>query len=67
MKNNPRSEMDGAMIATCLLATVVEAWRETQPIKNTMMIGESTAVLGVRCSNSASFSEWYCNQIAETW
>ena len=67
MKNTPMSEMDGALIAANLLATVVEALQGTQAVKNAMRIGDNNAVLGTRCRDSAPFGEWYRKWITETW
>ena len=53
MKNIPQSEIDSAMLVTW----VVEAWHDTEPIKKAVMIGDSNAVLGAWCRNSAPFSE----------
>ena len=58
-KNTPRSAQ--------LLATVVGALHETQPIRKAMVIGDSNTVMGARCRDSAPFSKWYGNHIAETW
>ena len=65
--NTLRSDMDGSVQAARLMATVVGALHETQPIRKAMMIGDSNIIQGACCRDSAPFSKWYGNHIAETW